>query len=47
MREKVVYVVSDSVGETAELTVKAVAAQFNGGYVEIQHRSYVQKNRRY
>ncbi|MFB9758424.1 pyruvate, water dikinase regulatory protein [Ectobacillus funiculus] len=40
---KVVYVVSDSVGETAELTVKAVAAQFNGGYVEIQHRSYVQK----
>jgi [pyruvate, water dikinase]-phosphate phosphotransferase / [pyruvate, water dikinase] kinase len=40
---KTVYVVSDSVGETAELTVKAVAAQFNGGYVEIQHHSYVQK----
>jgi regulator of PEP synthase PpsR (kinase-PPPase family) len=41
--KKIVYVVSDSVGETAELTVKAVAAQFNGGYVDIQHRSYVQK----
>ncbi|MFB9760694.1 pyruvate, water dikinase regulatory protein [Ectobacillus funiculus] len=40
---KVVYVVSDSVGETAELTVKAVAAQFNGGYVDIQHKSYVQR----
>ena len=40
---KIVYVISDSVGETAELTVKAVAAQFNGGYVDIQHRSYVQK----
>jgi [pyruvate, water dikinase]-phosphate phosphotransferase / [pyruvate, water dikinase] kinase len=42
-KRKTVYVVSDSVGETAELTVKAVAAQFNGGYVEIQHNSYVQK----
>ncbi|WP_264987848.1 pyruvate, water dikinase regulatory protein [Lysinibacillus piscis] len=41
--KKIVYVVSDSVGETAELTVKAVAAQFNEDDVEIQHRSYVQK----
>lgn len=39
---KTVYVVSDSVGETAELLVKAVASQFNGGVVEIQHFSYVQ-----
>ncbi|ARK29737.1 Putative pyruvate, phosphate dikinase regulatory protein [Halalkalibacter krulwichiae] len=37
-----VYVVSDSVGETAELMVKAVASQFNGGNVEIQHISYVE-----
>ncbi|NWN98638.1 MAG: kinase/pyrophosphorylase, partial [Bacillus sp. (in: Bacteria)] len=33
-RQKVVHVVSDSVGETAELVVKAVASQFNGGHVE-------------
>ncbi len=37
-----VYVVSDSVGETAELMVRAVASQFNGGYVEIQHISFVE-----
>ncbi|MBZ5748901.1 pyruvate, water dikinase regulatory protein [Metabacillus rhizolycopersici] len=42
-KRKVVYVVSDSVGETAELTVKAVAAQFNSSYIEIHHKSYVQK----
>ncbi|GAE25954.1 ATP/GTP-binding protein [Halalkalibacter wakoensis JCM 9140] len=42
MKEKeVVYVVSDSVGDTAELMVKAVASQFNGGEVEIEHISYV------
>ncbi|WP_408011433.1 pyruvate, water dikinase regulatory protein [Pseudalkalibacillus sp. A8] len=41
-KTKIVYVVSDSVGETAELMVKAVAAQFNGGDVEIQHISYVE-----
>lgn len=39
---KIVYVVSDSVGETAELLVKAVASQFNGGKIEIRHFSYVQ-----
>ncbi|MCL7749786.1 pyruvate, water dikinase regulatory protein [Halalkalibacter alkaliphilus] len=44
MREKeVVYVVSDSVGETAELMVKAVASQFNGGEVEIEHVSNVEE----
>jgi [pyruvate, water dikinase]-phosphate phosphotransferase / [pyruvate, water dikinase] kinase len=39
--KEVVYVVSDSVGETAELVVKAVATQFNGGNVEIRRSSYV------
>ena len=39
--EEVVYVVSDSVGETAEFVVKAVATQFNGGNVEIRRNSYV------
>lgn len=40
-RKEVVYVVSDSVGETAEFVVKAVATQFNGGQVEIRRSSYV------
>lgn len=39
--KEVVYVVSDSVGETAEFVVKAVATQFNGGYVDIRRNSYV------
>ncbi|WP_374049869.1 pyruvate, water dikinase regulatory protein [Neobacillus sp. PS3-34] len=37
-----VYVVSDSVGETAEFVVKAVATQFNGGHVDIRRNSYVE-----
>lgn len=37
-----VFVVSDSVGETAEFVVKAVATQFNGGHVDIKRNSYVQ-----
>ncbi|GHH99351.1 pyruvate, water dikinase regulatory protein [Neobacillus kokaensis] len=40
-QKQVVYVISDSVGETAELVVKAVATQFNGGHVEIRRNSYV------
>ncbi len=40
-RKEVVYVVSDSVGETAEFVVKAVATQFNGGQIEIRRSSYV------
>ncbi|WP_254842693.1 pyruvate, water dikinase regulatory protein [Bacillus sp. MRMR6] len=40
--KEVVYVVSDSVGETAEFVVKAVATQFNGGNVEIRRNSYVE-----
>jgi [pyruvate, water dikinase]-phosphate phosphotransferase / [pyruvate, water dikinase] kinase len=41
VQKEVVYVVSDSVGETAEFVVKAVATQFNGGQVEIRRNSYV------
>ncbi|OCA90743.1 phosphoenolpyruvate synthase regulatory protein [Bacillus sp. FJAT-27225] len=37
-----VYVISDSVGETAEFVVKAVATQFNGGYVDIRRHSFVE-----
>lgn len=43
MKQKaVVFVVSDSVGETAEFVVKAVATQFNGGQVDIRRNSYVE-----
>lgn len=41
-KREVVYVVSDSVGETAEFVVKAVATQFNGGHVDIRRNSYVE-----
>ncbi|MBN8211027.1 kinase/pyrophosphorylase [Bacillus sp. NTK071] len=41
-KKETVYVVSDSVGETAELLVKAVASQFFGQEVDIQHFSYVE-----
>lgn len=41
-KKEVVYVVSDSVGETAEFVVKAVATQFNGGSVDIHRSSYVE-----
>lgn len=37
----IVYVVSDSVGETAEFVVRAAASQFNGGRVELRRISYV------
>lgn len=40
--KEVVYIVSDSVGETAEFVVKAVATQFNGGQIEIRRNSYVE-----
>ncbi len=40
--KEIVYIVSDSVGETAELVVKAVATQFNRGYVEIKRQTYVE-----
>ncbi len=41
-KKEMVYVVSDSVGETAELMVKAVTSQFLGQDVEIKHFSYVE-----
>jgi regulator of PEP synthase PpsR (kinase-PPPase family) len=37
----VVYIVSDSVGETAEFVVNAVASQFNSGQVEIRRESFL------
>ena len=40
--DEVVYVVSDSVGETAEFVVKAVATQFNGGNVDIRRYCFAE-----
>lgn len=36
-----VYIVSDSIGETAEFVVKAVASQYDSGSVEIRRASFV------
>lgn len=36
-----VYIVSDSIGETAELVAKAAVSQFNGGNVRIRRVPYV------
>lgn len=41
----VVYVVSDSLGETAELVARAAASQFNSGKVDIRRVSYVNDSR--
>ncbi|MFG6150221.1 pyruvate, water dikinase regulatory protein [Halobacillus sp. B23F22_1] len=41
-KKETVYVVSDSVGETADMMVKAVTSQFLGQNVEIKHFSYVE-----
>ncbi|MBE3586965.1 MAG: kinase/pyrophosphorylase [Thermoanaerobacteraceae bacterium] len=38
----VIYVVSDSIGETAELVARAAASQFNSGGVDIHRVPYVQ-----
>ncbi|MBX5436524.1 MAG: kinase/pyrophosphorylase [Alicyclobacillaceae bacterium] len=38
----VVYIVSDSVGETAEFVVRAAASQFDGGHCEIHRVAHVQ-----
>lgn len=40
--KETVYVVSDSVGETADLVVKAVATQFNGGFVDIKRNAFIE-----
>lgn len=37
----IVYVVSDSVGETAEFVVRAAASQFDGGHCELRRVSHV------
>ena len=37
----VVYVISDSLGETAEMVVRAAASQFDGSRVEINRMAYV------
>lgn len=37
----VVYIVSDSVGETAEFVVRAAASQFNGGHFDLRRVSHV------
>lgn len=39
----VIYVVSDSVGETAELVTKAAVSQFNGNKVTIKRFPYVEE----
>ncbi len=36
-----VYIISDSIGETAEFVVNAVASQFNSGQVEIHRESFL------
>ena len=41
-KRRIVYIVSDSVGETAELMVKAIATQFNEEDIEIQNISHVE-----
>ncbi len=40
--KEAIYLVSDSVGETAEFVAKAVASQFDGGNIEINRNSYVE-----
>lgn len=37
----IVYIISDSVGETAEFVVNAVASQFNAGRVEVRREPFV------
>jgi regulator of PEP synthase PpsR (kinase-PPPase family) len=36
-----VFVVSDSIGETAEFVVRAASSQFNGGHIDIRRVPYV------
>lgn len=42
MEKEIVYVISDSVGETAEFVTKAASKQFNGGHVRIKRHSHVE-----
>lgn len=41
MSQPVVYIVSDSLGETAELVVRAAESQFNGGQCSVRRIQYV------
>ncbi len=38
----VVYILSDSIGDTAEFVVKAVASQFNSGHIELRRVPFVE-----
>lgn len=38
----IVYIVSDSIGDTAEFVVKAVASQFDSGHVEMRRVPFVE-----
>ncbi len=40
--EQLVYVVSDSIGETAELVVRAVASQFDPNLIQLQKYPYIE-----
>lgn len=40
-KQAVVFVVSDSVGETADFVVRAAVSQFNSGFIDIRRVAYV------
>lgn len=40
-KQSIVFVVSDSVGETADFVVKAAVSQFNSGFVDIRRVAFV------
>ncbi len=44
MSMPIIYVVSDSVGETAELVTKAAISQFNGSGMTLKRFPYVEDN---
>lgn len=44
-KKPVVYVVSDSLGETAELVARAAASQFNSGHTLIRKIPYVKNDK--
>ncbi|MEK4222980.1 pyruvate, water dikinase regulatory protein [Bacillus sp. FSL W8-0116] len=43
MSDPIIYVVSDSVGETAELVTKAALSQFDGSYMVLKRFPYVEE----
>jgi len=40
-KKPIVYIISDSIGETAEFVVNAVASQFNSGQVELHREPFL------